>query len=109
MSELTNRSGHDEFDELLGHVLDDLDDGAANGYDVRTDPFWGYRQLHARSPVNRDTSPRRESAPAGQMNGTIARINLLVDLQNLVSSDPAANQCHRPSASGECTQTYGLS
>src|ERR1700756_3952826 len=38
MTALTNAPSHDEFDELLGHALDDLDDATVAGYDVRADP-----------------------------------------------------------------------
>jgi DNA/RNA-binding domain of Phe-tRNA-synthetase-like protein len=88
MSALTNAPCHDEFDELLGHALDDLDDATATGYDVRTDPVLaGYRTLHtAVGRSNRDHVASAENLRRLiKMNGTIPRANLLVDLNNLVS------------------------
>ena len=88
MEELTNSSGHDEFDELLGHALDDLDDAVATGYDPRTDPILaGYRMLHgAVGRSNRDHVASAENLQRlVKMNGTIPRANLLVDVHNLVS------------------------
>jgi DNA/RNA-binding domain of Phe-tRNA-synthetase-like protein len=86
MAGLANRGGHDEFDELLGHALDDLD--GTSGYDLRTDPILsGYRDLH--SAVGRSNRDHVASAENLQrlvkMNGTIPRANLLADVQNLVS------------------------
>jgi DNA/RNA-binding domain of Phe-tRNA-synthetase-like protein len=88
MEALTNKSGHDEFDELLGHALDDLDDSIGQGYDLRTDPILaGYRQLHgAVGRSNRDHVASSENLHRlVKMNGTIPRVNLLVDVHNLVS------------------------
>lgn len=88
MSDLINRPGHDEFDELLGHALDDLDDATTRGYDLRTDPIlMGYRDLHAAvGRSNRDHVASSENLQRlVKMNGTIPRANLLVDLHNLVS------------------------
>jgi DNA/RNA-binding domain of Phe-tRNA-synthetase-like protein len=88
MGGLTNRRSHDEFDELLEHALDDLDDASTNGYDLRTDSIlMGYRDLH--SAVGRSNRDHVASAENLQrlvkMNGTIPRANLLVDVHNLVS------------------------
>jgi DNA/RNA-binding domain of Phe-tRNA-synthetase-like protein len=88
MTSLTNAAGDDEFDELLGHVLDDLDDATADGYDLRGDPvLHGYRTLHAAvGRSNRDHVASAENLQRlVKMNGTIPRVNLLVDLHNLVS------------------------
>ena len=88
MGALTNTTGHDEFDELLGHALDDLDDSYGQGYDLRSDPVLaGYRDLH--SAVGRSNRDHVASAENLQrlvkMNGTIPRANLLVDVHNLIS------------------------
>lgn len=88
MGGLTNAPGHDEFDELLGHALDDLDDATIGGYDLRTDPLLaGYRRLHtAVGRSNRDHVALAENLQrVVKMNGTIPRANLLVDLPNLIS------------------------
>lgn len=88
MSGLTNGVCNDEFDELLGHALDDLDDATTNGYDPRTDPILiGYRDLH--TAVGRSNRDHVSSADNLQrlikMNGTIPRTSLLADVHNLVS------------------------
>jgi DNA/RNA-binding domain of Phe-tRNA-synthetase-like protein len=84
MSGLTNLAGHDEYDELLGAALDDLD----GGYDLKTDPVLkGYRALHtAIGRSNRDHVASAENLHRlVKMNGTIPRANLLIDIHNLVS------------------------
>jgi DNA/RNA-binding domain of Phe-tRNA-synthetase-like protein len=88
MGGLTNKRGHDEFDELLGHTLDDLDDAVAKCHDLRMDPIlMGYRDLHnAVGRSNRDHVASAENLHRLiKMNGTIPHVNLLVDVQNLVS------------------------
>jgi DNA/RNA-binding domain of Phe-tRNA-synthetase-like protein len=88
MGGLTNLPSNDEFDELLEHTLSDLEDTAVRGHDLKADPVLaGYRQLH--SGVQRSNRDHVASAEnllrLIRMNGTVTRVNLLVDICNLVS------------------------
>lgn len=88
MGGLTNLHSHDEFDELLEHTLSDLDDAAVRGQDLKTHPILaGFRDLHsAVGRSNRDNVASAESLlRLIRMNGSVPRVNLLVDIYNMIS------------------------
>ena len=88
MEGLTNQATNDEFDELLVHELEALDDSVSRGYDVKTDPILkGFRTLHAQLGLsNRNNVSSAENLLRMiRMNGSIPRVNLLVDICSLVS------------------------
>src|SRR5215471_5689866 len=88
MEGLRNQTNHDEFDELLVQELEALDDSVLHGYDVKTDPILkGFRDLHAQLGLsNRNNVSSAENLLRMiRMNGSIPRVNLLVDICSLVS------------------------